>query len=245
MAPGMQAPSHPPATPAEWSAAEANAADVSTKAGAKQVDKPLHVTGQGAFVQQRIAVVGGACYDVGIGWAFSAKLHATVMFENNENTQIAGHSETLTAPAGVLKFCADKSGAAVLTLSALSKDGAMAASERLEYAVAVGSHKEAGGDAEARRLDEGKRATLAQATMDANVANARARDEANRASRCKRCDEDYRACQVDASFRRRHPTPGMSVNRSCESKFTLCSHNNSYVDAQRHAGDRPCGDPPR
>jgi hypothetical protein len=114
-----------------------------------------------------------------------------------------------------------------------------------EYALAVGSHKEAAADTEARRLDEGKRATLAQATMDANVANARARDESNRASRCKRCDEDYRACQVAASFRRSHPRPGVSVDQSCESRFTLCAHNNSYGDAQRHADDRPCGDPPR
>lgn len=245
MAPGMQAPSHPPATPPEWLAADANAAAAATKAGAQQIDPPLHATGQGAFLQRRVAVEGGTCYEIGIGWAFASRLHATVMFENKENTQIGGHSETLAPPSGVLKFCADKSGAAVLTLSALTRDGAMAVSERLEYALVVGSRKEAAADAEARRQDETGRASAARATMDANVANARARDESDRTSRCRRCDEDYRACQVDASYQRSHPKRGVTVSQSCESKFALCSHGGSYVDAQRHAGDRPCGDPPR
>ncbi|HSO34418.1 MAG TPA: hypothetical protein VLT33_17910 [Labilithrix sp.] len=243
--PGMRAPSHPPATPAQWTSAEANAASAATKAGAQQLEKPAHATGQGAFLQQRVAVVGGNCYEVGIAWEFPSQLHATVMFENMENTQLGGHAEKLAPPSGVLPFCADRSGTAVLTLSALTTSGAMAASERLEYALVVGSHKEAAADTELRRKSEGQRAVAAQATIDSNVANARAREESDRASRCKRCDEDFRACQVDASYRRSHPRPGVSVSQSCESKFTLCSHGNSYADAQRRGGDKPCGDPPR
>ena len=243
--PGMRSPSHPPATPAQWSGAEANAASAATKAGGQQLDKPVHATGQGAFLQQRVAVVGGTCYEIGIAWEFASKLHASVTFENMENTQLGGHAENLAPPSGVLPFCADRSGTAVITLSALTTSGAMAASERLEYALVVGSHKEAAADTELRRTSERQRAVAAKATIDANVANARAREESDRASRCKRCDEDYRACQVDASFGRSHPRPGVSVSQSCDSRFTLCSHGGSYSVAQRHASDKPCGDPPR
>jgi hypothetical protein len=243
MEPGMQSPSHPPATPAQWSSAEASAAAASTKAGGRELAKPIHAIGQGAFLQARFPVEGGTCYEVGIGWEFASKLHATVMFENQENTQLGGHSETLAPPAGVLKYCADKSGSANLTLSALTTSGVMAASERLEYALVVGSHKEAAADTDVRRKDETQRAASAQATIDANVANARAREEGDRASRCKRCDEDYRACQVDVSFRRAHPRPGVSVNQSCESKFTTCAQGGSFTSAARR--ERPCGDPPR
>jgi hypothetical protein len=63
--------------------------------------------------------------------------------------------------------------------------------------------------------------------------------EAGSRAICQSCTEDYRACQVEASMRRKHPRPGVTVTTSCEAQFQACSQGGFVA----RADDWPCGTP--
>ncbi|WP_146653467.1 hypothetical protein [Labilithrix luteola] len=243
--PGFRSPSHPPTTPAQWAGNEAAAKEAAQKAGATELAPPVHMVAQtGGMVMQHFPVAANTCYELGIAWSYPATLNAHAGFENKENLQLGGRSAKIDAPAGVLHFCTDKLGSVLITLSSITPAGPIANAELLEYAVVVGSWSETPEQTAARRKEETEKAAATQAWMDANVARANAREEADRKERCHRCDEDYRACQVNASYRRSHPARGVSFTESCESKFTSCSFGGEMFD-RRETGKKPCGDPPR
>ncbi len=64
--------------------------------------------------------------------------------------------------------------------------------------------------------------------------------EAGQKAMCRRCEEDYRRCQVDASYRRDHPAPGITVSKSCELQFQECSQGGILT----RTDEWPCGPPP-
>jgi hypothetical protein len=64
--------------------------------------------------------------------------------------------------------------------------------------------------------------------------------EAGRRSDCRRCVEDFRRCQVEASYRRQHPRPGVSVTQSCETGYQECSQGGILT----RRDEWPCGAPP-
>jgi hypothetical protein len=131
-----------------------------------------------------------------------------------------------------------------LTISALSPQGAMAINELLEYSVAIGEKPEGTQESAARQQADGARAEGIRAQMDANVAAAKERERQALEARCRDCRDGYRACQVDRARERQHPRPGVSYTVTCESQYQLCAFGGSRFEAQRHPGEKPCGDPP-
>jgi hypothetical protein len=64
---------------------------------------------------------------------------------------------------------------------------------------------------------------------------------AGKRQECGRCTEDFRRCQVEASSRRAHPSPGVSVTESCEKKYQACSQGGILL----RADEWPCGPAPQ
>jgi len=57
---------------------------------------------------------------------------------------------------------------------------------------------------------------------------------------CRECGEDYRRCQVDASYARAHPAPGVHVVESCEARYQACSQGGIMTRPDQW----PCGPAP-
>jgi hypothetical protein len=57
---------------------------------------------------------------------------------------------------------------------------------------------------------------------------------------CKKCVQDFRACQVNESTARRFPKRGLSVSSSCETKFQGCSQGGILT----RPSEWPCGQAP-
>jgi hypothetical protein len=92
------------------------------------------------------------------------------------------------------------------------------------------------------RLDpEGLRAYTAArgiALVDTWARQQRAYAAAGRAI-CERCTEDFRRCQVEASYRRSQP--GVTYSQSCSTKFQACSQGGFVSDPR----EWPCGPAPQ
>jgi hypothetical protein len=71
----------------------------------------------------------------------------------------------------------------------------------------------------------------------ANMARMR---EAGRRHDCRRCEQDYRACEVAESNARAAPARGVTIARSCEAEFQACAQGGFVY----HDGV-PCGEAPR
>lgn len=59
-------------------------------------------------------------------------------------------------------------------------------------------------------------------------------------ARCRNCSQDFRRCQVNESYERQHPPPGVSFARSCETEFQQCSQGGMLRERDKW----PCGGPP-
>ncbi len=76
-----------------------------------------------------------------------------------------------------------------------------------------------------------------------NTANQMARlRAASKVEDCRKCSQDYRRCQVDESYERAHPAPGVTVRsaRACESAFQACSQGGILT----RQDEWPCGAAP-
>lgn len=198
-APAMAAsgPSHPPTTDAQWSTAEAAAADAARRAGAERVDPAIRVNETGVFAAKHLSVEGGRCYKVGIAWAFDAALNSSVSFGAGTNLSLQGFSHRIEAPGGILAFCADGSGAVDLTFSAVPPPGRPLGSDLLEYAVVVGSVKENATARASRRKQEAAQAKNAREASEATEARIAADDAAadkKRQEACAACKARFQGC---------------------------------------------------
>jgi hypothetical protein len=72
-------------------------------------------------------------------------------------------------------------------------------------------------------------------------------EEIGRKEECRRCEEDFRACQVRKSAERSRPRPGVRVTASCETGFRHCSFGGPAMAslADRKPDQWPCGPVPR
>jgi len=66
-------------------------------------------------------------------------------------------------------------------------------------------------------------------------------DAAADRAQCRNCTQDFRKCEVEASYERQHPPPGVSYARSCETEFQTCSQGGILQEPSKW----PCGAPPR
>lgn len=227
-------PSHPAATSTEWSAAEARAKTEASKSGATKFDAPLHlvlvpngtyVLGPAPGATQTVNLDAGNCYTVGMAWSFPKAALATIKYNDGTNPKDVDIGSVLQASSGSLAFCLDKPTTATVTLVATDPGGLPLPGELLEYAVVVGSRKEAPAEAAARRQ---KQSQDDAAKLEAlRVGRAQ-----GRVTLCKECDTEYRRCQV------------LSGDR-CERRYYECSQRDARTDFHHVDGDKPCGDPPR
>jgi len=230
-------PTHPPATAAQWRELEARAASLAEE-GAMKIAFSEQLTKQGMMVGKAFKVSGGRCYRAGIVWAFGGRAHASVLYQPRSdgrpvNDSVGGARGNLENGAGVLEFCADRDGEAALTVSALGANGAIANDELLEYAFALGTKVEAAGEARARKATDRAAGEQARANIEANIAEAKARERRNLEERCTRCAEQFRACQVRNAY-------GPRAN--CEGEFELCAAG-GY--SRRREDLQQCGPAPR
>lgn len=248
MAQAMGKPSHPPTTAEQWSAAETDAKQSASAADQlESFEAPVRLTVQGMNAEHRFKVQGGKCYAAGLGWAFGAETMASVYFQARPdgqpvNDSVGGANGRLKPHTGVLTFCADRDGEAVLYVSALKPDGSAAMNELLEYAVVIGSRTETAAAAAQRRQVDAERGATAKARIEQNIADAKARDAANLARRCRECRENFRLCQVQSAAARQYPQRGVTVSTSCEAQFGVCATGKYSGTAEEM---QQCGEPPR
>jgi hypothetical protein len=245
----MGGPTHPAATEAQWASLEAQAR-AAAQGGGGTPEAPLRLAAQGFNVDRKVRVVGPACYTVGVAWAFGGTAQVSVGFQPGEggkppNDHFASRGFKVTAPAGTGRFCTDRAGTVSVSVSAIAASGAIANNELLEYAVALAPKAETRGETAARQAEEAKESKAVAAWMDANVEAAKARERANLDRRCRDCRDQFRLCSVNRAYEREHPRPGVTYSTTCESQYQLCAFGGSHFEAQRHPGDRPCGEPPQ
>ncbi|MFN7133669.1 MAG: hypothetical protein ACK4N5_16450 [Myxococcales bacterium] len=243
----MGAPTHAPATDAQWQQLGASARAIASSAGATTLGEPVRLKNQGYAVEHRFEVKGGHCYAGALAWDFPKESTASVHFQPRAdgkpvNDGVGGAAGRFQPSTGLLKFCADRDGEALLTVSAIGANGAIAMNELLEYAFVLGARPESAEEAAARRKVDAQAGEDAKARQDANVAAAKERERRNLEERCSRCREDFRLCQVEAAARRRNPPKGVTHSTSCESQFYVCA-TGKYSGTQEEM--RQCGEPPK
>lgn len=225
--PAAPRPSHPPATEAQWVAAEGQATLAAKRAGGEQLAAPVRIRERGFLSKHHVAVAAGRCYHAAIAWSFDAELETSLSFDPGTNQSLAGASRRFEAPGGTVDFCADHDGGATIGLTAISRAGMLASAELLEYAVVVGSAKEAVAARTARRASEAKQARQARESEEASQ-RLGAQIDRDRASRkCHDCYTSYSLCRAG----------------DCRRAFDLCAHDNSYTDLAEHPENKPCGTP--
>jgi hypothetical protein len=200
---------------------------------------------QGFVVEHVFQLTGGWCYAAAVTWATQAQANVSLMFDvapdgRRVNEQVGGRREAMSPPGGIIRFCADNSGPANLSISALSAGGAIDPNALLEYSVVVGGSAEAPDAAIARRQSEAERGAAAQAQIDANVAAAEERDRQNQVARCRECREDLVRCREARAIGAPHRSRGITTESTCEGQFRQCSFPN-LSDASRSPGEWPCG----
>jgi hypothetical protein len=241
----MGKPSHAPTTAAQWAELDARATALARE-GTTATRPTERLANQGFSVDKRFGVRGGHCYLAALAWSFDRPASASINFQSRDDGQlvndfVGGARRRLESRGGVLRFCADRDGEALLTVSAVQPSGTIANNELLEYAFALGEKPESEGEATARRAQEQAAGARSQARIDANIARAEERERRDLEDRCRRCREEYRLCQVETAYRRQHPRPGVHVSTSCESKFGVCAmgkYSGKREDMQQ------CGSPP-
>jgi hypothetical protein len=239
-------PSHPTTTAAQWTEVDGRATSLARE-GSTSVGPAEHLLGQGFTVEKRFSVTGGHCYTAGIAWAFDAQAQATVIYQarsdgQSVNDSVNGANSRLSGRAGALHFCADRDGEALLNLSAIGPNGAIANNELLEFAFVLGDRAESASDATTRRARDAAAGAEARTRMDTNIAVAGERERRELERRCKKCREDFRLCQVQSAYERQHPKRGVSVATDCESNFRNCATGH-YSGTQ--AEMEQCGPPPQ
>ncbi len=247
MAQAMGSPTHAPTTDEQWKKLDAVAREQAAREEGATLSEPIHLKAQGYSAEHRFQVQGGHCYTAALAWGFPSETTAAVHFQPRPdgapvNDFVGGASGRFGRDVGTMAFCADRDGEALLTVSALNAQGAIAMNELLEYAVVIGARAETPEQAKARRGQDEAAGSAARARMDANIAAAKEREARNLAERCRRCTEDFRLCQVDAAAARRNPRPGVSFTQSCESKFYVCA-TGKYSGTPEEM--RQCGEAPR
>ena len=242
----MGGPSHAATTAAQWTELDSRATSLARE-GSTNVAPSEHLIQQGMTVEKRFQVTGGHCYTAGIAWAFDGQAQATVTYQARSdgqpvNDSVGGANGRLDNHTGTLHFCADRDGEALLNISAIGANGAIANNELLEYAFALGDKTESASEATSRRAEDQAAGTEARTHMETNIAVAKERDRRNLEERCKKCREEFRLCQVQSAHDRQHPMRGVSLTTSCESKFGICATGN-YSGTQEEMAQ--CGAPPQ
>jgi len=248
------APSHGPATAAEWSRSEEAATALVRQRGATEVAPAVRLAVTGFAAEHTFPVEGGHCYQVGMGWSFPSQSTISIGLTAAPggpppNASLAQVGENHAAgPAYAHEVCVDAPGTAHVNIHAITPQGAIAPRELLEYALVVGSRAEDAAAATARRERESKTADAAHAYYSANIAAAKARQAADRRQSCQVCDDDFRLCQLGRAANRHTPRRGVTVNASCEHQFMRCSQDIAMRAPGRDAAEAPagvCGAPPR
>jgi hypothetical protein len=180
-------------------------------------------------------------------WAFDGQAQPTVTYQARSdglpvNDSVGGANGGLDNHAGTLRFCADRDGEALLSISAIGSNGTIANNELLEYAFALGDKTESASEATARRAEDRAAGTGACTHRESNIAVAKERERCNLEERCRKCREEFRLCQVQSAYDRRHLKPGVSFTTSCESKFGICATGQYSGTPEEMA---QCGAPPQ
>jgi hypothetical protein len=241
-------PAPPPAAPlteAQWAELEARGAAMAQGAGTTNHFATERLQAQGFVVERTLQLTGGWCYAAAITWIGQSQAHATIMWEagpdgRRVNEQLGGAQERLSPPGGLLRFCADNSGPANLSISSITPSGTIDNNARLEFSVVLGGSQEAPEAALARRQTEAVQGAEAQARIDQNIANAEARDRANQEQRCRDCRDDLVRCREARAVGADYHSRTITTASTCEGQFRECSFP-SFTDASRAPDEWPCG----
>jgi hypothetical protein len=223
------------------------AAGLARNEGAVEIEPALRLTGSGFSLEHRMKVEGGYCYVAALSWTSSSTTMLSVGFERRPDGQPVNDSFAVVTgrfapPGGAKRFCANRSGSVLLTLTSLAPNGTIDINGHYDHVLVIGRAKEGKAAAAQRDSDEKARAGQITAQMNANIAAAEAKKKREQERRCRECSEDFRLCQVEAAERRRHPPPGVHFVTSCEEQYRECGFG-LKADALSHPQEWPCSLP--
>lgn len=241
-----QGPTHPPTTAEQWASLEQAALDRVEQRGVKEIGSAQRLMETGFFVAHPLELAPSTCYEAGLAWGFSGQAHVTVSYQPGAdglmpNDHLASTGGKLESGLGSVRFCSDHEGTANLTISSVGPSGAITNNELLEYALVIGSKEETPEESETRRADEAKRASIAGAQIEANIAAARERERQQMARTCRDCGDQYIKCRADRAAGT--TGSGVTVRNSCELDFQLCPFGGSRFNFDRAENKTPCGEP--